>query len=248
MTYTVGKLAKLAGVSVRTLRHYDSIGLLKPDSVLHNGYRVYNQKSLLRLQQVLLYKELDLELSQIKEILDNPGFDALKALSGHRKNLTQKIARLQAIVATVDETIEHLKGLKTMNDKDLFGGLTDRQQDEYAKEAEKRWDARTVQESNAKWKAMSGDKKQAIIDEGNQIYADFAKAIGSDVSSPEVTRLVERWRAHLEHFWKPDLDALLGLADLYNDDPRFKENISKVDPKLPEFIREAVRSYVKSRR
>jgi DNA-binding transcriptional MerR regulator len=84
MTYTVGKLAKLAGVSVRTLGHYDYIGLLKPDSVLPNGYRVYGQRSLLRLQQVLLFKELGFRLSQIREILDKPGFDTLKALLGHR--------------------------------------------------------------------------------------------------------------------------------------------------------------------
>ena len=248
MTYTVGKLAKLAGVSVRTLRHYDSIGLLKPDSALPNGYRVYGQRSLLRLQQVLLYKELGLELSQIKEILDKPDFDAVKALLGHRQKLLSRIKRLQTIVKTVDGTIEHMKGSKPMNDKKLFGWLSQEQQEEYASEAEQRWDTKTVQESNARWKAMTKDEKQMIIDEGNKVYADFAKAIGSDVSSPEVTRLVERWRAHLEHFWKPDLDALLGLADLYNDDPRFKANISEIDPRLPGFIREAVRHYVKLRR
>lgn len=248
MTYTVGKLAKLAGVSVRTLGHYDFMGLLKPDSVLPNGYRVYGQRSLLRLQQVLLYKELGFGLSQIREILDKPNFDTLKALMGHRQDLLEKIARLQAIVATVDETIEHMKGNKSMNDKDLFGGLTDKQQDEYAREAEARWDAKTVQESNAKWKSLSQDQKQAIIDEGNQVYADFAKAIGSDPSSQEVQKLVHRWRNHIEHFWKPDLDALLGLADLYNDDPRFNKNISKIDPKLPGFIREAVLCYVNLRR
>lgn len=200
------------------------------------------------MQQVLLYKELGMKLSQIKEILDKPNFDTLKALMGHRQDLLEKMARLQGIVATVDETIEHMKGNKSMNDKDLFGGLNDRQQDEYAREAEARWDVKTVQESNARWKKMNQNEKQAVIDEGNQVYEDFAKAIGTDPASDEVQNLVQRWRNHIEHFWKPDLDALVGLADLYNDDPRFKENISKIDPKLPSFIREAVLCYVKLRK
>lgn len=248
MTYTVGKLASLAGVSVRTLRHYHSVGLLKPDSILTNGYRVYAKKSLLRLQQVLLYRELGLGLSQIREILDTPGFDALESLLGHRQSLLDRISRLQTIVATVDETIDHMRGTVLMKDKDLFGGLNEKQQEEYAIEAQKRWDAKTVQESNARWKAMPTDKKQLVIDQGNKVYADFAKAIDFDPTSPEVQAVVLRWRNHIEHFWKPDLDGLLGLADLYNDDPRFFENISKVNPKLPEFIREAVRHYVNSRR
>jgi hypothetical protein len=158
------------------------------------------------------------------------------------------MVRLQRIVATVDETIEHMKGNKSMNDIDLFGGLTDKQQDEYAKEAKARWDTKTVQESNVRWKKMNLNEKQAVIDEGNQVYADFAKAIGTDPESDEVQKLVQRWKNHIEHFWKPDLDALLGLADLYNDDPRFKENISKIDPKLPSFIREAVLCYVNLKR
>jgi DNA-binding transcriptional MerR regulator len=248
MTYTVGNLAKISGVSVRTLHHYDSIELLKPESTQPNGYRVYGKKSLLRLQQILLYKELGLELSQIKEILDNPGFDELKALSTHKEKLLGKIERLQAIVATVDDTIEHLKGNKTMNDKKLFGGLTKKQQEEYANEAEKRWDAGTVRESNARWKAMPKDKQQKIIDEGNQIYSDMADMIDKNPHCSEVQTIVERWRMHIEYFWKPDLDGLLGLVDLYNDDPRFKANFDRIDPGLAHFLKNAVKHYVDLRR
>lgn len=248
MTYTVGILAKLAGVSVRTLRHYDSIGLLKPESVKANGYREYGEKSLLRLQQILLYRELGLELSKIREILDSPEFDALEALSVHKQNLLQRIGRLQAIVETVDGTIEYLKGAKTMNDKKLFGGLTEKQQDEYLKEAEQRWDAKIVSDSNKKWKSRPEAEKQQIIDEGNQIYAEIAKLIGTDAGSLEVQALVERWRRHIEYFWTPDLDGLLGLADLYNDDPRFKANFDKIDPRLAGFMRDAIRYYVSLRR
>ncbi|NTU61246.1 MAG: MerR family transcriptional regulator [Caldiserica bacterium] len=248
MTYTVGNLASLADVSVRTLRHYDSIGLLKPESIQPNGYREYGIKSLLRLQQILLYRELGFELSQIKEILDNPGFDELKALLTHKEKLLGKIERLQAIVATVDGTIEHLKGNKIMNDKNLFGSLSDNQLEEYSKEAERRWDAETVRESNARWKAMPKDKKQKIIDEGNQIYSDMADMIDKDPHCSEVQTIVERWRNHIEHFWKPDLDGLLGLADLYNDDPRFKANFDRIDTGLAQFFKNAVNHYVDLRR
>jgi DNA-binding transcriptional MerR regulator len=244
MTYTVGKLAVIAGVSVRTLRHYDSIGILKPETTQPNGYRMYGQHSLLRLQQILLYKELGFELSAIKEILGNPDFDLVKALSEHKNKLKARIERLKAIIVTVDGTIDHLKGEKTMDDKKIFAGLTRQQEEEYAKEAEQRWDSETVRQSNLKWNTRSEDEKQKIFDQGNEIYLEFKDLIGASPESPKVQDLVKRWRSHIELFWMPDLDQLLGLADLYCEDSRFRANFDRIDPRLAGFIREAVAAFV----
>ena len=110
--YTVKQLSKLAGVTPRTLHHYDAIGLLKPSQVGANGYRYYGDESLLLLQQILFYRELELPLETIKEILARPGFEAQSALEGHRLELRKRITRLERLLGTVDETLTHLKGKK----------------------------------------------------------------------------------------------------------------------------------------
>ncbi len=246
MKYSVGQLARLAGVSVRTIHHYGSIGLLEPESVRANGYHEYGEASLLRLQQVLLHKELGLSLSEIKKVLDQPGFDLIEALESHRESLKLRLERLETIVKTVENTIARLKGVKHMTDKNLFAGLTKEQEERYAKEAETLYDPKIVRASNAKWKSRSKDEQKAILDEGNKIYQDFASLIDKDPSSPEVLAVVERWRRHIEYFWTPNLDQLLGLADLYNNDPRFRDNFDRIDPRLSGFVWEAVKAYVKS--
>src|SRR5690349_16977752 len=110
MDLTVKRLSRLAGVSVRTLHFYDEIGLLRPARVGANGYRYYGQTALLRLQQILFYKELGLSLEEIAEVLDRPGFDVAAALLEHRRALEQRLGRLHRLIATVDQTIAYLKG------------------------------------------------------------------------------------------------------------------------------------------
>ena len=110
MRYKIKEVADLAGVSVRTLHHYDQIGLLKPDSVNEAGYRLYSRENLERLQQILFFKELGFELRAIKQILDSPGFDRLQALEAHRKALQEKKKRLEALIGSVETTIESIKG------------------------------------------------------------------------------------------------------------------------------------------
>jgi hypothetical protein len=102
-----------------------------------------------------------------------------------------------------------------------------------------------VKESNRKFKSLSAAEKKRISNEGNQIYADMVAVITKEANSPEVQAIVERWRRHMDHFWTPNLEQLMGLAEMYNSDPRFKANFDKIDPKLAEFMREAVGIYVK---
>src|SRR5438552_2589890 len=129
--YTVKQLSDLAGVSVRTLHYYDEIGLLRPSSVGANGYRRYDDAAVLRLQQILFYREMGLELLQIRDILDAPDFDLLAALQAHRAALEAKIGRLQALVGTVDSTIMHLTGEVDVSKKELFKGFSEKKQKQY---------------------------------------------------------------------------------------------------------------------
>jgi len=246
--YTVKQLAKLAGVSVRTLHYYDQIGLLKPSSLGGNGYRHYEGEALLKLQQILFYRELDLSLDEIKAVVGRPDFDVLTALGSHREALQGRVERLRRLIQTVDNTIDHLKGNESMNAKRLFEGFSEEEQEKYALEAEQMYDPATVKASNKKWKATTAEEKQHILEEGNQVYADMVAAMPKGPASSEVQGIVERWRRHLEYFWSPNDDQLLGLADLYNDDPRFRANFDKMDLKLAEFMRESVKEYVKKRK
>lgn len=246
--YTVKQLATLAGVTVRTLHHYDQIGLLKPTSVGANGYRYYGEGTLYRLQQILFYRELDVPLDEIRRIVNGRDFDILAALESHRSALQLEALRLRRLIQTIDRTVQRLKGKRTMSDKQLFRGFSDEEQNKLAAEAEQRWDAETVSASNARWKQYPPDKKQRILDEGSAIYNDLIALMAEDPSSPKVQAVVKRWHDHMQYFWSPDDDQLLGLADLYNNDARFHGNFEAMKPGLSEFMREAVKAYVENRK
>ena len=246
--FTVKQLSKMAGITPRTLHYYDHIGLLKPSQVGDNGYRYYGEESLLRLQQILLYRQLDMPLEDIKHILGRRDFDVLSALESHKADLRRRIGQMERLVATVDDTILHLKGKKEMSKKQFFAGFSDEQQAAFEKEAMQMYDPETVKASNKKWKSYSAADKQRILDEGNAVYEAILEAMPKGAASPEVQAGVERWRRHMEYFWAPNDEQLLGLADLYSDDPRFKANFDKIDPRLAEFMLAAVKVYVDQRK
>jgi DNA-binding transcriptional MerR regulator len=242
--YTVKQLSKLAGITPRTLHHYDEIGLLKPSRVGENGYRYYGEESVMRLQQILFYRELGFPLEDIKKIMGHRDFDVVGALYSHMEALQNQVTRLSRLIHTVDNTINHLKGNIIMSEKGLFEGFSEEEQEKYAAEAEQLYDPETVRESNRKWKAYSPAKKDSILIEGNAIYTDMIAAMPKGAASPEAQAIVGRWRKHMDYFWTPNLDQLLALANGYNDDPRFKANFDKMHPQLAEFMREAVKVYV----
>lgn len=242
--FTVKQLSKLAGVTPRTLHHYDSIGLLKPSRVGDNGYRYYGEDALLRLQQILFYRELDIPLDDIKKIIGRRDFDVLGALQSHKDALNKQVSRLNRLINTVDNTINHLKGNNIMSEKAYFEGFNEEEQEKYALEAEELYGAEGVRASMKKWKGYSAEQKRRIMEEGSRNYTDMIAAMPKGADSPEAQAIVERWRKHMDYFWTPKLDQLLDLANGYNDDPRFKANFDRMHPQLAEFMREAVKIYV----
>ena len=246
--YTVKQLSKLAGISIRSLHYYDEIGLLKPSSLGANGYRHYEEEALLNLQQILFYRELDLSLDEIRAIIDRSDFDVLTALKSHKEALQGRVERLKRLIRTVDKTIDHLKGNENMNAKGLFEGFSEEEQEKYALEAEQMYDPETVRASNRKWKAYPPAEKECILAEGKAIYVDLIAAMPKGAASPEAQALIARWHRHMQYFWSPNDEQLLGLADGYNDDPRFRANFDKMHPNLAGFMHEAVNAYVKNRK
>ncbi len=245
--FTVKQLSRLAHITPRTLHYYDEIGLFKPSLVGDNGYRYYAEDSLLRLQQILLYRELALPLLEIKKILESSDFEVINALESHKLLIHQRILHLQHLSQTVNDTLSHLQGEKNMSPKQLFAAFSDEEQAQYEQEAMRLYDPETVKASNAKWKKYSEAEKERILAEGNAVYTDFIQAIPKGPASPEAQTCVVRWREHMNYFWTPDEAQLLGLAEGYNTDPRFKTNFDQMHPELAAFVLEAVKVYLQKK-
>lgn len=240
--YTVKQLASLTGISARALHYYDQIGLLKPTLYESNGYRRYDQEAVYRLQQILFYKELGLCLEKIREIIDQPGFDPLRALEDHKKALRRRQERLDALIHTIDQTILHLKGQTAMSNKQMFEPFTEQQQKEYEEEAAERW-PEPYTESARRWKSYTEADKQRIGDEGNAIYTDMVAALDQDPGSEAVQNIVRRWHQHLRYFYEPSVEILRGLGRMYLDDPRFAATFARIHPDLAAFHQRAIDIY-----
>ncbi len=246
--YTVKELAKLAGITPRTLHFYDEIGLLKPSQVGDNGYRYYGEESVLRLQQILLYRQMELPLEQIKLLMGRRDFDILEALESHKLAIQKRIEQMQKLSLTVEKTIEFLKGNEKMDNQQLFTGFSKEQEEAYAKEAEAMYDPEIVRASNKRWKNYTEEEKSQILHEAGKIYMDMAAAISQGADSAAAQACVKRWRKNIDHFWTPNLDQLAGLTELYIQDPRFKANFDQIDVRLAEFFHDAVKIYVKNQK
>lgn len=243
--YTVKQVAEIANITVRTLHHYDQIGLLRPSKMGANGYRYYDDEALLRLQQILLYKELDMPLDQIKDILDDPAFNLVEALHAHRKALMHRANRLADLITTVESTIVHVeKGKMPMPPKKLFQPFSDEQQKEYEREIRLTYGPDKVNESIRNWNSYSPAEKQKVLDEGSAIYLDIIKAIEAGTPPSAAEDLMVRWHQHLRYFYEPTLDILRGLGELYTSHPDFIANFAQMHPDLADWVKEAINHYV----
>jgi MerR family transcriptional regulator, thiopeptide resistance regulator len=242
MEYTVKQLSGLAGISVRTLHFYDEIGLLPPTRVGANGYRRYDDQAVLRLQQILFYKELGLSLEEIKAVLDAPGFDVLVALEAHRRTLQQRLGRLERLVLTVERTIAQLKGETPMNNQELFAGFSDAEQAAYEVEAAALW-GEGVRESARRWKAHTPARREQIMADGQAIYTGLMGQMEAPADAQGVQAGVARWHQHLRHFFEPTVEAMRGLGQAYEGDPRFRAFFDKLKPGFGPFLHRAIDVY-----
>jgi DNA-binding transcriptional MerR regulator len=242
-TYTVRQLAELAGITPRTLHHYDKIGLLKPTWVGANNYRYYDDGSLFRLQQILFYREMDMDLEQIKKILKRKDFDLVSALQTHRLRLQIEKHRLERLIKTVDASILHLVGEVKMDEKNVFEGFNKEKQDEYEKQAIENWGDR-AKDSIKLWNSYSQAEQQRIMAEGGQVYKDIIALMSRGPLSAEVQAALARWHQHLRHFYEPTFDVLRGLGNGYNEHTDFNATFTAMHPDLPAFLQEAINHYV----
>lgn len=242
--YTVKKLAELAGVSVRTMHYYDQVGLLKPEYRTANGYRHYGEGALVRLQQIMFFRELDFSILEIKEIMNRPDFNVLEALENHRGLLKKRRKRLDELLATVDRTVKKLKGEIDMSIKEYYKGFSDAQIEKYRREVKERWGEETLKNSEARVMAMGKEKFAALQREGGAIFQAIAANMDKGYDHPEVQAEVKKWRAWLENFHHYSDEAVLGLACAYTEHPDFRAFYVKIKDGLPEFFAKAIEYYM----
>jgi DNA-binding transcriptional MerR regulator len=253
-TYRVAEVARLSGVSVRALHHYDAIGLLKPAARSGAGYRLYTEQDLLRLQQVLLGRELGLSLEEIKRSFEAPDYDPRQALLRHREVLTRRAEDTARMLRAVDQALTSLgapselakdeaKGEDEMALRDLFDGFDPSQ---YEDEVEERWgETEAYRESLRRTQRYSAEDWKRLKEEQNAIYTAAAElhARGVAPTSAEARAVAEQHRASIERWFYPcDTTMHTGLAELYENDARFAANIDRFGAGLTEFLVAAIRA------
>ena len=248
--YTVRELAELSGVTVRALHHYDEMGLVRARRAA-NGYRLYGPDEVARLQQVLLYRECGMALADVKRLLDEPAFDARRALEGHLRELRLRRRRLDALIASVQKTLAGMEGDGSVKDEDRFEafkrGLVEEYERAFGEEARERWGDEAVRASNAK--VMGMDK--ADWDETQELESRMKEALlaamgQGNPAGEETLRAADLHRQWLCRFWQDGAyskEAHRELAEAYVADERFRAYYDALAPGAAEFLRDAIRAY-----
>lgn len=248
MHYTVHQLAKVAGISVRTLHFYDEKGLLKPSFIKANGYRYYTEKEVSLLQQILFFRELEFPLEKIRTIMLSPHYDETAVLEDQKKLLLVKKERLENLLRTIDKTIASRKGGDRMSTDDMVGGFTKKQMEEYQKEAEERWgDTDAWKQSQQRTKHFTKADYDRLAKDGaawTQKMADVMQK-GFAVDSPEVQTMIGQHYNALRTFYEPNYEMYQGLGQMYVDDTRFAAYYEKFATGLAVFMRDAMVFFAK---
>jgi len=244
-TYRVADVARLSGVSIRALHHYDALGLLVPTGRTEAGYRLYTDKDLLRLQQILIGRELGFPLEEIKRSLDDPRFDQRQALVEQRRRLQDKARALGEMLRAVDAALDvvgHDPQGGTMDMKEIFGGFDP---SAHEAEVEKRWSGPALDESKRRVKGYTAEDWKRWKAENAAIYGDAAAAMRGGVvpTSPAALEIAERHRLSIDRWFYPCSRAMhAGLADMYEADDRFRASIDAAGEGLTTFLAAAIRA------
>jgi DNA-binding transcriptional MerR regulator len=251
--YSVKQLARLAGVSVRTLHIYDKLSLLKPSVRTASRYRRYGENELLRLQQILFYKVLDFPLKEIGPILDDPDFDLIKALEGHKELLTIKRDHLTTLLTTIDKTVNHLKNKTMSNYEELYEGMPKEQAEAHRKEAVEKWGEDVVVRSEKALLEMPRLDIEQLKTDRKDIAQKLASLVNEDPESEVVQQQIEKHYVNIRSFWGVSdpsdlkIETYKGLADLYVADERYTTVEGKTNPAFAAFMHKAMMSFADSK-
>lgn len=247
--YSVKKLSDLAGVSVRTLHLYDEIGLLKPSLRTAAGYRLYGEKELLRLQQILFYKELDFPLQEIATILDDPDFDIVRALESHKHALSERSNRLSSMLVTIDKTINKIKNSTRMKDEELYAGLPKETAEAWRSEAIAKYGKETIERSEKSLLKMTKEDFSKLKTESEELASTLASMVDEAPESRKVQDLIAQHYVIIRKFWgthgsnEKQAEAYAGLGELYVADERYTMINGKPNREYADFMQKAMKIY-----
>jgi MerR family transcriptional regulator, thiopeptide resistance regulator len=249
MAYTVKKLSELSGVTVRTLHYYEEEGLLKPAYYGSNGYRYYEEKELLQLQQILFFKELGFTIKQMKKVLGKNDFDQLSALYSHRKALSQEWEKIGQLLQTIDKTIKHLKGKKKMKDKEIFDGFNislvkraKEDQSYFAAEAIVGKSVRNPTKSIEDVEKRGKKFYENIVETAHSIFRDLVHCMekGLTPSSPEVQRIIKKHHLLTDQIHHATQEMYRAMSQLYKEHSEFRKQLDPFHPQLADFMSEGM--------
>ena len=235
--------------------HYDEIGLLKPASIGRNRYRYYGQDELLRLQQILIHRELDIPLAEIGALLDRPDADRLALLTEQRDRLDAQAKHYAGLVTTIDRTIARLKGQSNMEDKDLYTGVVSpTKQAEHERWLEGRYGESVrdhIKQGRESWRKLTPDEVERLMAELQAVETGFADAMrrGVGTDSPELDALLDRHRQWVGLSWQRPVTAAAyaGLADLYTSNPDFVARYERVAPGFATYLAAVMKAWASRR-
>ncbi len=250
MKYSISQLSKLAGVSSRTLRYYEEIGLLLPREKGDNGYRYYDSRQVDRLQQIMFYRSFDMELDDIKNILNSDDFNPVTALESHLVKLENQKAKINRLIDSVNKTIMSLKGETTMSDKEKFAAfkqnIVNENEKKYGEEIRKKYGDKTVDDTNKKILDMSQESWNSLEELNERLNKTLKVAVEEGNPASETAQkacaLHKEWLGHYWNFYSKE--AHLNLCLMYTQDERFKEYYEKIAPGCADFLYEAMKIYL----
>ena len=244
MRLSVSQMAKLCGVSVRTLHYYDEIGLLHPETAADSGYRWYGEAEIAKMQQILFFRELDFSLKDTAAILSDPNYDRQQALIRQRELLTMKRDRLNGLLHLLEE---ELKGETTMRFREFDTSKLDALRDQYAAEVKERWgETAAYRESEARAAKYTKEDLASQNREMQAIFARFAALRGTVPGSTEAQALVQEWQQYItDHYYTCTKEILAGLGQMYTADGRFRENLDQHGEGTADFMSRAIAIYCK---
>jgi len=249
--YSVKQVAKLAKVSVRTLHLYDQIGLLKPAVRTTAGYRLYGEPELLRLQQILFYKEMDIPLQQIGIILDDPDFDLLQALNKHKAALKARRNQIATMLATIDKTIGHLKHKNMLNYEELYAGFSKEEAAAIRKQATEKW-PKEVEHADKALAKMGRDGFKTLKQEQDDIIANLILLMAEAPDSPAVQFEIARHYQNIRSFWGTENEVdtqaaqYAGLGQLYLAEPSYTRINGEPNAAFALFMSKAMKHFAET--
>lgn len=250
MEYTITQIADLAGVTSRTLRYYDSIGLLRPLRQSVSGYRIYGPGEVDRLQQILFYRELEVSLDDIAAILSAPDYNPAAALRNHRIKLSRKLQRLEKVIETLDKTIDANERKINMNDKEKFEGFKEsliaENESRYGTEIRRKYGDHTIDNANHKLRGLTKEQ----YDRAGQMETEILALLDAawkkqDETCDDAVRMAALHKEWLSLYWPSySKEAHAGLCDMYTADPRFASYYDRGTPGKAVFLRNAIHAWL----